>query len=319
MKNDKNREFVRTLHSMIADFLRDNPDIDRSYYQEIWDWLEKKEDEENDDERIRKELVNFLQSPFREENLTDEKVAPWLAYLEKQKEPRPIINFPVFIEEKNIEQVIKKFLSESAKFQKKQTFTHHEIDESLQDAVTHQMEDDGDVDDFVRRGIDDIVLKYAEIGAKWQKEQKPADLLDELKHYLATTPKEQIRKDREEIERWYKEHMVQTQDECSIEEKPTEWSEEDKKTISFTIDVLRANHPDGFFKTTAAGDIHVTGITTEDLVKKLQSLLSRPKPSSNWKPTKEQLGALLEAAREKEIDREDGNVLYQLYDQLKKL
>ena len=98
MKNDKNREFVRTLHSMIADFLRDNPDIDRSYYQEIWDWLEKKEDEENDDERIRKELVNFLQSPFREENLTDEKVAPWLAYLEKQKEPRPIINFPVFIE-----------------------------------------------------------------------------------------------------------------------------------------------------------------------------------------------------------------------------
>lgn len=95
-----------------------------------------------------------------------------------------------------------------------------------------------------------------------------------------------------------------------------EWSEEDKKTISIVIDVLRANHPDGFFKTSAAGDIVVTGITTKELIKKLQSLLSRPKPSGNWKPTKEQLGALLEAASEKEVDREDGNVLYQLYDQL---
>ena len=56
--------------------------------------------------------------------------------------------------------------------QKPAEFTHHETNESLQDAVTHQMEDDGDVDDFVRRGIDDIALKYAELGAKWQKEQK---------------------------------------------------------------------------------------------------------------------------------------------------
>ena len=54
-----------------------------------------------------------------------------------------------------------------------------------------------------------------------------------------------------------------------------EWSEEEKKTISFVIDVLRANHPDGFFKTSPAGDIHVTGITVEKLIKKLESLLSR--------------------------------------------
>ena len=44
---------------------------------------------ESEDERIRKELVNFLRSPFIKENLTDEKVAPWLAYLEKQKEQKP--------------------------------------------------------------------------------------------------------------------------------------------------------------------------------------------------------------------------------------
>ena len=41
---------------------------------------------ENGDERIRKELINFLTSPFVNENITDEKVVPWIAWLEKQGE-----------------------------------------------------------------------------------------------------------------------------------------------------------------------------------------------------------------------------------------
>ena len=43
-----------------------------------------------EDERIRKEIINFLRSPFVTENITDEKIAPWLAYLEKQKEQKPV-------------------------------------------------------------------------------------------------------------------------------------------------------------------------------------------------------------------------------------
>ena len=43
---------------------------------------------ESEDERIRKELIIFLRSPFIKENLTDEKVAPWLEWLEKQKEQK---------------------------------------------------------------------------------------------------------------------------------------------------------------------------------------------------------------------------------------
>lgn len=54
---------------------------------------------------------------------------------------------------------------------KEQDFTHHETNESLQEAVTHQMEDEQVIDDYVRRGLDDIVLKYAQLGAKWQREQ----------------------------------------------------------------------------------------------------------------------------------------------------
>ena len=81
MSDNKNREFVRTLHSMIADFLRDNPDIDRSYYQEIWDWLEKKE--ESEDERMIRILKEGLKG-LTVFNYTP--VSKILAWLEKQKE-----------------------------------------------------------------------------------------------------------------------------------------------------------------------------------------------------------------------------------------
>ena len=41
---------------------------------------------ETEDERIRKALISFLKSPFVNESITDEKVTPWLAWLEKQGE-----------------------------------------------------------------------------------------------------------------------------------------------------------------------------------------------------------------------------------------
>lgn len=40
---------------------------------------------ESEDEKTRRGLISFLRSPFIKENLTDERVAPWIAYLEKQK------------------------------------------------------------------------------------------------------------------------------------------------------------------------------------------------------------------------------------------
>lgn len=39
----------------------------------------------SDGERIRKALISFLKSPFVNENITDEKVTPWIAWLEKLK------------------------------------------------------------------------------------------------------------------------------------------------------------------------------------------------------------------------------------------
>ena len=44
-----------------------------------------------EDERMRKGLINFLRSSFIKENITDEMVAPWIAYLERQK---PFVTIP---------------------------------------------------------------------------------------------------------------------------------------------------------------------------------------------------------------------------------
>ena len=41
---------------------------------------------ESEGEKIRKALISFLKSPFVNESITDEKVTPWIAWLEKQGE-----------------------------------------------------------------------------------------------------------------------------------------------------------------------------------------------------------------------------------------
>ena len=455
MKNNKNREFVRTLHGMIADFLRDNPDIDRSYYQEIWDWLEKKEDEESEDERIREWLVDYFKKVGKSWIHRDISPEQVISYLEKQKEPSMSAEEVLIkaglkpykdgnkwcilagdnIQEgicgfgDTIDEALYQFLMEVCDKQKVQkpvnwTELNWEDINKLEVLINN-------VHNEYPNGIgqksfgEEVLERFREYKGDEDldgKEQKPTDLLDEIKHYLATTPKEQLRKDREEIERWYKEHMVQTQDECSIEEKPAEWSKDERirkalvsivkgivgadscyfsdnvvsknevlaylerqkeqkpdeeikqamddihnfkiavtnlaktfniridhdcdidwhnfcaslltylkrhaewsegeeKTISFVIDVLRANHPDGFFKTSAAGDIHVTGITTEELIKKLKSLLSHPKPSGNWKPSEDQIKALDKAIPVcmGVVGRDKIMPLESLYEDLKKL
>lgn len=45
---------------------------------------------ESSDDTTRNSLINFLKSPFVHENITDEKVAPWIVWLEKQDKQKPI-------------------------------------------------------------------------------------------------------------------------------------------------------------------------------------------------------------------------------------
>jgi len=47
VQTEGEREYVRTLNSLIADFLRGKEDVDRTYYQQIYDWLDGRHIEQN--------------------------------------------------------------------------------------------------------------------------------------------------------------------------------------------------------------------------------------------------------------------------------
>lgn len=74
--------------------------------------------------------------------------------------------------------------------------------EDLERCVVEQMEADGDVDDFVRRGIDDIASKYAQLGAQWQRDHDQKELQIAEEHGILTgmnMEREKMMKDAEPI------------------------------------------------------------------------------------------------------------------------
>ena len=66
VQTEDEREYVRTLKSLIADFLRGKEEVDRSYYQKIYDWLDGRHIEQKpvewseEDELKMNSLLNYL-------------------------------------------------------------------------------------------------------------------------------------------------------------------------------------------------------------------------------------------------------------------
>lgn len=209
---------------------------------------------ESKDEKIRKKMVKHFKSKIKKTwcNIPVEDI---ISYLEKQKEPRDY--------RKLYEEVIKS-----------DWFKENYVGKSLGEDQKLAEWSDEDIQHRNKILLDLQTMQF-QYSVDKRKNLKDANFYDVCM------------KDNGENMEWLK-HLPER---LNLQPKQ-EWSEEDKKTISFVIDILRENHPDGFFKTSPAGAIVVTGITTEDLVKKLKSLLSHPKPSGNWKPSEDQMDAL---------------------------
>ena len=144
-------------------------------------------------------------------------------------------------------------------------------------ANAHDMKD-SNPDKKYYRGWDDALGKMAGIlqdvySEKKQKEQKPVDLVAELKLHLANTPKEQLEKEWKELEPYG--NIGPTVHEFLYGEQPAEWSEEDENMLNSIINVVCGvgSQPNGL---------------REKQVRFLKSL--RPQP--HWKPTDEQMEAL---------------------------
>ena len=72
------KEYVRTLEALIADFLRGKKEVDREYYQRIWDWLENRHVEQKE----QKPNIELIQRSWYMEGYHDREFG---------KEPKWII------------------------------------------------------------------------------------------------------------------------------------------------------------------------------------------------------------------------------------
>ena len=131
---------------------------------------------ESEDERIRKEIINFLRSPFVTENITDEKIAPWLAYLEKQKYDRMR---PIYDARESFESALEKAWND-----------YHNGYENVD-----KLEDDY-VECAHAKGFREGYL----FGIEKQKEQKPADGKDYSSPECGTTAGVWSEEDENKIE-----------------------------------------------------------------------------------------------------------------------
>lgn len=65
-------------------------------------------------------------------------------------------------------------------------------------------------------------------------------------------------------------------------EKPTKWSEDDKKMLNLIIDIFEVNHPNGYFKANELNDPNMRAVYTEEIVAWLKSLKDRIQPKQEW-------------------------------------
>ena len=68
VQSNAEKEYVRTLKSLISDFLRGKEDVDRKYYQQIFDWLDGRHIEQKpaewseEDENKRQRIIKVIEA-----------------------------------------------------------------------------------------------------------------------------------------------------------------------------------------------------------------------------------------------------------------
>ena len=254
---------------------------------------------ESEDERIRKELINFLRSPFIKENLTDEKVAPWLDWLEKQKEQEHICDSAQY------EDGFKTGLEIGLRKQKEQKPIQTENEREYVKTLK------GLVSDFIRNSGGGIVdTAYYQQIYDWldrrHVEQKPAEWSEEDEERIQSILfsigycKDEYpnKKDYSKDIDWLKSLRPQPkkglhpgsirkvdnpmkwmeEDEKEREQKLVAWSEEDERMLSRCVKSIESS------KQFADSDTFKKAKDNEiDWLKHL-----RP----SWKPSEEQMNAL---------------------------
>lgn len=75
------------------------------------------------------------------------------------------------------------------------------------------------------------------------------------------------------------------------EQKPAQWNEEDEKKRNLLIEILKVNHPNGYFKVNPANTLNMEAMHVEELVNWLTAL--PPQPKVEWSKEDERMLRLI--------------------------
>ena len=93
VQSDVEKEYVRTLKSLISDFLRGKEEVDREYYQQIFDWLDGRHIEQKpvDFPTTDEEVNEFLETHSKVE-VPEKYKTPDFVFSKQEYESYPIIS-----------------------------------------------------------------------------------------------------------------------------------------------------------------------------------------------------------------------------------
>lgn len=205
---------------------------------------------ESEDGRIRKELIELISCMHD----ADPRKKGWIAWLEKQKEPtKEELYAEAGTTEKEYIANTMKIVRAMREKQKEHQNNSDAQEKSLGRDLTFPQDKDMDLDEIAQDYIDGV------------KEYNPEPTWDLMQTAVC-----------------YGYHYREQK-----EQKPAEWSEEDKETIDLTIAVLKENLPNDYFKTNPANTLNMGAISTDELINRLKSL--SPQPKVKWSEEDEKM------------------------------
>ena len=270
---------------------------------------------ESKDERIRKELIDFLKGINLRPAQNPRAKEEFIAYLEKQKEQKPALrlvgdglysdpnsHFELEDEQKPAEEELvyrlNGLMQDYIKEGKDEAEKEHRLKcyrlfwDALEDTNFFEQKEQKPNIELIQRswymeGYHDRefgqepkwVIKTGEGGPRYEKNEKYGQPLEQ-KHELC------------DMGRWDEEsynngihHVLHNPEAYGLtKQKPVEWNEEDKRAIDRACVALRA-YSNGELPEFLPSELL-------GYADRLQSLRNRPKSSDNWKPSEEQMGAL---------------------------
>ena len=284
---------------------------------------------ESEDERIRKELIEFIQWSvdrhfMREDFHQAKRPSEWIAYLEKQKDSNDMAfheGYTLGFDDgvKSVEQKEPRYTKRNALFDKCVENCDPKVMKEVSDKVDEMLgkeQKPADEQFPPLEGLDKIKAKYYDDGfkngfdagvasvkpAEWSEKRKKElgdYLLNMMK--LVNTGAEKLRYTNDELEKYVEKCVQDIIDLCPIYQQPKqEWSEEDDKMLR---QVLRCLDPT------------LLRAKREEIELWLKSL--RP----SWKPSEGQMSMLLAVINEPNNAGSESChlALTSLYNHLKKL